>query len=310
MTRRLPDLNSLPLDELYEVLSADGLVDDLLRIAVREDLGDAGDVTSRVIRPGSGTITARIIAREAGILAGIAVLGAIRSAFEADIEFEVTVSDGDAVTRGDVVAALTGSPADILSMERTTLNLIGRLSGIATLTDRFVNAIAGTRARIYDTRKTTPGWRRLEKYAVRCGGGFCHRLGLHDAVLVKDNHIAGVPIDQLTDVLRATIDTARRAAALRFVMVEVDTLEQFDAVLALGAAGPDIVLLDNMSPDELAEATRRRDGASSMVQLEASGGVRLETIRAIASSGVDRISVGAITHSAMQLDFGLDLPLS
>lgn len=308
MTRRLPDLNDLPLDELFETLDSDGLISDLLGIAVREDLGDVGDVTSHVIRPEPASINAQIVARESGIVAGVAVLDAIREAFDADVESAVAVPDGSAIVPGDVVATLTGDAADILAMERTTLNIIGRLSGVATLTRRYVEAVAGTKAHILDTRKTTPGWRRLEKYAVRCGGGRCHRLGLYDAVLVKDNHIAGVPVERLAGTLRHSIDKARRSAALRFVMVEVDTLEQLDVVLSLGSAGPDIVLLDNMTIDELAAAVRQRDDAGARMQLEASGGVRLDAVREIAASGVDRISVGALTHSATQLDFGLDRP--
>ncbi len=198
----------------------------------------------------------------------------------------------------------------MLAAERILLNLLGRLSGIATLTRRYVNAVAGTKARIYDTRKTTPGWRRLEKYAVRCGGGRNHRGGLDEAVLIKDNHlvlaeIAG--IDAVQAVLRARRFIEQRAGdvgmAGMVIEVEVDTLEQLDAVLTVG---PDIVLLDNMDPARLREAVARRDAVAPAVELEASGGVDLATVREIAESGVERISVGALTHSAVALDFGLD----
>jgi nicotinate-nucleotide pyrophosphorylase (carboxylating) len=202
-----------------------------------------------------------------------------------------------------------------LTAERLVLNLLGRLSGIATLTRKYVDAVAGTQSRIYDTRKTTPGWRRLEKYAVRCGGGCNHRTGLFDAVLIKDNHLA-VGKEATDSTARYTpaeaVARARRfieeqapepAQGPMIVEVEVDTLEQLDEVLA---AGPDLVLLDNMTPAQLREAVRHRDARNPTVELEASGGVRLETVRQIAQSGVDRISVGALTHAAVWLDFGLD----
>jgi nicotinate-nucleotide pyrophosphorylase (carboxylating) len=195
-------------------------------------------------------------------------------------------------------------------VERPLLNLLGRLSGIATLTREYVAQIAGTKARVYDTRKTTPGWRRLEKYAVRCGGGMNHRTGLFDAVLVKDNHLALAAGENVTpaDAVRRARDFLEQTNAQRdggelLIEVEVDSLDQLANVLP---AGPDIVLLDNMSPATLREAVRRRDALAPAVELEASGGVTLQTIRGIAETGVERISVGALTHSAPALDLGLD----
>ena len=224
--------------------------------------------------------------------------------------------DGDAVRRGDRVAQLTGPARGILAAERLVLNVLGRLSGVASLTRRYVDAVSGTKARIYDTRKTTPGWRRLEKYAVHVGGGTNHRSGLFDAILIKDNHLAfyeqhgpeaeGSPADA---VARARQWIKRRVPQLvqsrMIVEIEVDSLQQLDEVLP---AGPDIVLLDNMTPEQIREAVTRRDTQAPAVQLEASGGVTLATVRAIAETGVDRISIGALTHSAVSLDFGLDWP--
>jgi len=185
---------------------------------------------------------------------------------------------------------------------------LGRLSGIATLTRRYVDAVQGTNAQIYDTRKTTPGWRQLEKYAVRCGGGNNHRAGLYDAVLIKDNHLAlgrqgNEPFTPAEAVIRTKEFLRKRSACLPIIEIEVDTLEQLREVLP---TGPDIVLLDNMAPPQIVEAIHIRNSLNPNVQLEASGGITLETLRSIAETGVERISVGALTHSAVSLDFGLD----
>ena len=206
---------------------------------------------------------------------------------------------------GDVVGTLSGSLRGILAVERVLLNLLTHLSGIATLTAAYVAQVAGTSADIYDTRKTIPGLRDLAKYAVACGGGCNHRMGLHDAVLVKDNHIAHIAPAELPGAL-ARMVVAARAAKPRptFVEIEVDTLDQLRAVLP---TGPDIVLLDNMAPDQLRDAVALRNAAAPGVLLEASGGVTLETVGAIARTGVDRIAVGALTHSAPALDLGLDI---
>jgi nicotinate-nucleotide pyrophosphorylase (carboxylating) len=202
---------------------------------------------------------------------------------------------------------LDGAVRDLLTAERLLLNLVGRLSGIATLASLYVAAVRGTRARVYDTRKTTPGWRRLEKYAVRCGGGCNHRTGLFDAVLIKDNHLAlsglspDAAVRQVRQFLRETLPEAE--AEQMVIEVEVDTLEQFAAALS---AAPDIVLLDNMPVEQLREAVACRDAVAPTVELEASGGIHLDTIAEVAATGVERISVGALTHSAVALDVGLD----
>jgi nicotinate-nucleotide pyrophosphorylase (carboxylating) len=228
----------------------------------------------------------------------------------AAIELEAHVSDADEVAAGAIVAELSGSARDMLTCERPLLNLLGRLSGVATLTRAYVRQIEGTAARIYDTRKTTPGWRRLEKYAVRCGGGYNHRTGLFDAVLIKDNHLALAAERGLSPA--DAVGTARDFIAQRgpenrandlLLEIEVDRLEQLDDVLR---AEPDIVLLDNMSPDELRSAVARRNEIAPQIELEASGGVSLATVRDIALAGVERISVGGLTHAARWLDLGLD----
>jgi nicotinate-nucleotide pyrophosphorylase (carboxylating) len=220
------------------------------------------------------------------------------------VSFRVLVPDGSRMEKGTKLATVRGKMRSILTAERTALNFLQRLSGVATQTAKYVEQVAGLPCKLLDTRKTTPGWRLLEKYAVRMGGGTNHRMGLHDGVLIKDNHLAGL---QIADG-RLQIETAVRRARERYgksvpIEVEVDTLEQLDAALA---AGPDIVLLDNMGPDVLREAVKRRDRAAKGVLLEASGGVTLATLREIASTGVDRVSVGALTHSAVAMDIGLD----
>ncbi len=278
----------------------------LIAVAKAEDLGDPPrDVTSEVFIPAAQTGDTAMVSRAAGVLAGGALLDAIASAYDPSIEVEHALEDGAALSAGTVIARFRGPLRSLLSMERVALNLACHLSGIASLTARYVELTRGTHANIYDTRKTLPGLRGLQKYAVACGGGATHRLGLHDAMLIKDNHLAHHPLRDLT---AAVSDAAARARAaypdLQFIEVEVDTLDQLGKVLG---AGVDIVLLDNMAPEDLARAVAMRDENAPAVQLEASGGVTLETVRAIAEAGVDRISVGALTHSAPSLDLGLDL---
>jgi nicotinate-nucleotide pyrophosphorylase (carboxylating) len=241
------------------------------------------------------------------VIAGLRAVPVVLDEMEIEARWQPLIEDGQPVSSGQTVARLAGAARDLLTAERLLLNMIGRLSGIATLTSRYVAAVHGTGARIYDTRKTTPGWRRLEKYAVRCGGGCNHRTGLFDAVLIKDNHLAlsglapDAAVKQVRDFLRQTLpdDEAERM----IIEVEVDTLEQFESVLPVV---PDIVLLDNMPADQLSQAVARRNAAGLAVQLEASGGVSLEKVATIAATGVDRISVGALTHSALSLDVALD----
>ena len=299
--------HKIDLPGLFRSLTSDDLVDRLLKIAAEEDLDGNGDITSKAMYSSEHVGQGIIIARQDGIVSGLAAWPNVCDAFQAKVNADIHLNDGNNVSAGDTVATVTGSMRELLTVERTFLNLLGRLSGIATLTGRFVDAVKSTHVQIVDTRKTTPGLRRLEKYAVACGGGVNHRLGLYDAALIKDNHLAGLSPKQAADKLRKALAYCRSEETVRFVQVEVDNLEQLDAVFALGKNGPDIILLDNMPPDILQEAVRRRDAMQPGILLEASGGITLETVRTVAETGVDRISVGAITHSAVQLDFGLDI---
>jgi len=284
----------------------------IVRLAIREDLGRLYDWTTVALVPEEASATAVVRARRRGVIAGLPAAQLALGEYDPEIEFLPAIADGDTVEPGAAIATMRGAARSLLTAERTALNLLGRLSGIATLTQTFVRAVADTPARIYDTRKTIPGWRRLEKYAVRAGGGFNHRLGLSDGILIKDNHLAFGASGGATGYSPAdAIDRCRHVVASLTVSsapaipieIEVDTLAQFDEVLP---REPDIVLLDNMSLEELREAVARRASRAPGVQLEASGGVTLETIAAIAQTGVDRISVGALTHSAPWLDIGLD----
>lgn len=314
----MDDLNTLPLDELYKWLSRSGLITRLLELARDEDLGrdwELGDVTSRALTLPTDRARGMLVSRRAGVIAGLAVVPEILHLFKADVDLisGKGIDDGAKVDAGTVIGTLVGNHRAMLGAERTLLNVLGRLSGIATRTAEFAALTAGTPARIYDTRKTSPGMRVLEKYAVRCGGGFMHRLGLHDAALIKDNHIAGVPVDQLAGVVARAVKRAREEAlreGLRFIELEVDSLEQFKALLAAEAfksGGVDIVLLDNMPAEQLREAVRLRDEAKVRVRLEASGGISKDNIVEIAGTGVDRISLGTLTHGATWLDVALDI---
>lgn len=284
----------------------------IIRLAVREDLGRGLDLTTVAMVPREARGGAAVVARRSGVIAGLPAAELVLDEMNIDAEWEPLVADGTQVTDGTILAHVRGSTRDLLTSERIVLNLLGRLCGIATSTRRYVNAVAGTPTRIYDTRKTTPGWRRMEKYAVRCGGGYNHRTGLFDAVLIKDNHLAqGAPAGTTLSPADAVIKT--REFLQKFygngtsnhlpIEVEVDTLEQFDAVLPLQ---PDIILLDNMTPTQLRTAVEKRNATGSTCVLEASGGITLETIRDVAETGVDRISVGALTHAAAALDIALD----
>jgi len=277
-----------------------------LRLAVAEDLGAAGDWTSNALALEDAAGRADVVARRPGVVAGLPAAAPTLNAFDPRLKWTPQSEDGSPVSPGECVGAIEGLARGILAAERTLLNLLGRLSGIATLTRRYVEVIVGTKARVYDTRKTTPGWRRLEKYAVRCGGGWNHRGGLDEAVLIKDNHLAlgAGRFSPAEAVARARQFVQQQAADPEIpIEVEVDSLEQLDAVLA---ARPDVVLLDNMAPAQLRAAVARRDAVDPTIELEASGGIDLASVRAIADSGVERISVGALTHSAAALDFGLD----
>ena len=278
----------------------------ILHWGLVEDLGPAGDITSKAVIPPALRASALFVTRVEGVVAGLPMLPMLVEAQDGDLELELLLADGP-VPAETAVARLCGPLLGILAVERLALNVLGQLSGTATLTARYVAAVAGTNARICDTRKTTPGWRHLEKYAVRVGGGTNHRIGLFDAVLIKDNHLAGLgaendhPIAVAIERVRATIATGT------VVEVEVDSLRQLEEALA---AGPDIVLLDNMSPQSLRLAVEIRDRKAPTTLLEASGGITLENVARVAQAGVDRISIGALTHSAPALDLGLDYEAS
>jgi len=271
------------------------LFEPVVRNALLEDLGRAGDITTDLIVPAQQRLTARLVARKAGTISGMIAAECAFRLVDPAVAFHCEVPDGTKVREGALLAKIDGPARALLTGERVALNFLGHLSGIATATRALVDAVAGTKARIVCTRKTTPGLRVLEKYAVRCGGGFNHRFGLDDAVLIKDNHIAAA------GGLRAAVDRARAGAShMLRIEVEVDTLAQLEEALALGV---DTILLDNFSLADLKHAVSAADGRAT---LEASGNVTLATVRAIAETGVDYISSGAITHSAPNLDVGLD----
>jgi len=274
------------------------LVDDVIARALAEDLG-GGDVTTLATVPAETRAEARIVARAAGVVAGLPVAARVFAHVDRRVEVALVARDGERVRPGQSVATLAGPARAILSGERVALNFLQHLSGIATRTARFVERVAGTGARILDTRKTIPGLRLLAKYAVRCGGGQNHRFGLYDGILIKDNHIAAA------GSLAAAVARARALAPhLARVEVEVETLDQVREALAAGA---DLLLLDNMPLDEMRQAVALCRGRA---QTEASGGITEETVRAVAETGVDFISIGALTHSVSALDFSLDLALA
>lgn len=266
--------------------------------ALAEDLG-SGDVTTLATVPETAMCRAEMRARHALTVAGLAFAVAAFRQLSSIIQLDCPTADGQTMAPGDVLLRIHGPARPILSAERVALNFVQRLSGIATLTSCYVTAIAGTRARILDTRKTTPGWRRFEKYAVTCGGGANHRFGLYDRVLIKDNHLVALREAQ-PNAVAAGVARARAFAPGLLVEVEADTLHQASQA---AEAGADIILLDNFTPAQLREAVSLIAGRS---QVEASGGVNLTTVRPIAETGVDFISVGAITHSAPAVDIGLD----
>lgn len=269
-----------------------------VKTALAEDLG-SGDVTSRATVPVRMTFSVVMRAREPLIVAGIAFAETAFRELSRSVRVKRLARDGQAIKAGAGLLEISGSARPILSAERVALNFVQRLSGVATLTGTFVKAIAGSRTQILDTRKTTPGWRRFEKYAVACGGGRNHRIGLFDMVLIKDNHLAALR-EARPNAVAAAVQRARAKFPRLKVEVEADTLAQVKQAVAAGA---DIILLDNMSNAELRRAVKLISGRA---QTEASGGVNLKTVRGIAETGVDFISVGALTHSARAVDIGLD----
>ncbi|OXE35496.1 MAG: nicotinate-nucleotide diphosphorylase (carboxylating) [Phenylobacterium zucineum] len=273
----------------------DLLIEPIVRAALSEDLGRAGDLTAMACIPEEARMNAVFAVRQYGVTAGLACARLAVLAMDPAAKFKPLVEDGTQIEPGTVLAEVSIQARALLSAERTALNLLGRLSGIATLTRHYVDAVAGTGTRIVDTRKTTPGLRHLEKYAVRCGGGVNHRFGLDDAILIKDNHVAACG-----GVGQALTRARAFAGHLIKIEVEVDSLDQLREALP---HQPDIIMLDNFSLEDLRRAVDMVGGA---ITLEASGGVNLTTVRAIAETGVQVISVGALTHSAPVLDIGLD----
>lgn len=287
---------------------------ELVQLAIREDLDRGEDWTTVALVPEDALASADIVARYPGVIAGIRAAEIVVEQMDSRLSLTLHASDGDYVDRDSRVATLSGPVRSLLTAERPILNFIGHLSGIATITRQYADQVTGTNARIYDTRKTTPGWRRLEKYAVRCGGGKNHRTGLFDAILIKDNHLAfgshASPVSHFTPgeavrQARAFIGTLPISTDIREALVEIE-VDSIDQLLEVLTVQPDIVLLDNMNCAELQSCVAIRNKNAPQVQLEASGGVNLQTVRAIAETGVDRISVGALTHSASWFDVGLD----
>ena len=282
----------------------------VIELALQEDLEGRQDWTTTLLSDVAASGTADVVARGPGVIAGLPVAALVVSAAAPGAVFEACVDDGATVAAGDVLARFTGPVREMLSAERTLLNFLGRLSGVASLTKKFVDEVAPYKARIYDTRKTTPGWRRLEKYAVRCGGGCNHRTGLYDGILIKDNHLAWgaesrkwTPAEAVRRARKFLEEFGDAEHRPRLLEIEVDTLDQLAEVLP---ERPDVVLLDNMKTETLRQAVAVRDKTAPEVELEASGGVNLGTVAAISATGVERISVGALTHSATWWDVGLD----
>ena len=272
---------------------------DVIRRALAEDLGP-GDITSECFIPADHRSSARIIAKETAVLAGTEAAIEVFRQVDPAIEIEILKNDSDSLTPGEIILTATGPTRALLSAERTALNFLQRLSGIATLTRRFVDAVSGTKAVILDTRKTTPGLREFERIAVRAGGGVNHRFGLFDRVLAKDNHLA---ITGDAAGLQRAIDEAKNRAPDILIEIEADTLDQVRLLCDL--RGVDIILLDNMTNDQLREAVQIR--GDKKILLEASGGVNLDTVAAIAATSIDQISVGALTHSARAIDLSMEI---
>ena len=275
------------------------VIEDAVAAALAEDLGRAGDVTSIATVPADTKAVAKVVARKGGTIAGLPLVAAAFRKLDTDVKISGNARDGDKVDAKALLMTVSGNARAVLGAERVALNYIGHLSGIATATAEFVRLVAHTNARVCCTRKTTPGLRALQKYAVRCGGGFNHRFGLDDAILIKDNHVA------VAGGVRAVLTRARAVAGhLVKIEIEIDTLDQLAEVLEVGLA--DVALLDNMDPATMKKAVAMTAGR---LVLEASGGITHETAAAVAATGVDYLSSGAITHSSTNLDVGLDIDI-
>jgi nicotinate-nucleotide pyrophosphorylase (carboxylating) len=278
---------------------------ELIRLALREDLGDIGDLTCAALVPAGARLQVTVTAKEAGVLCGMPLFAQVFAALGGDVTLSEVAEDGRSVQPGDVVLRGQGNAAVLLQGERTALNLAQRLSGTATLAQIYAKTVAGTRAHVFDTRKTTPGMRLLQKHAVAVGGGANHRIGLYDQVLIKENHIALMNAEANASPAEAVRQCREKLGTNAIIEVEIEAL---DALVGVIQAGADIVLCDNMDADVLREAVRIRDATTSprpQVDLEASGGITLKNLRSIAESGVERISIGALTHSASCLDLSM-----
>lgn len=274
----------------------------LIRLGIAEDLGQSGDITSQAVIPQDLQGKATFVARAVGVLSGAPIIQLVCNAVDPNLRLELCTIDGSLLQPQQPIATLAGSMRSILAVERTALNFLQKLSGIATQTSKYVEQVKDTRCQVLDTRKTTPGWRVLEKYAVRCGGGHNHRMGLFDAVMIKDNHLAGLRLHGTP--LAEAVRQARAAVGYKVIVeVEVESLEQLKEALS---AHPDVVLLDNMNVELLRQAVDIRNRTASQVRLEASGGITVTTLKEVARTGVDCVSVGALTHSALALDIALD----
>ena len=286
---------------------------ELIQLARREDLGPHNDdVTSRLLVGEDAVGVGTLLQKSVGIVCGLPIVEQICRAYDERLRVELIPGFHMELIEGRFSDAnvtpllrIRGPVRSLLSAERVVLNFLQRMSGVATLTNRFVKRTDGTRSKIYDTRKTIPGWRALDKYAVRCGGGWNHRIGLYDGLLVKDNHVAAMPLRELSGFLAGIVSRSRGEDPKRLVEIEVDALEQLQEVLKVD--GIDVILLDNMDCPRMQSAVEMRDRSARKVELEASGGVTLETVRSIALTGVERIAVGAVTHSAPAMDIGLDI---
>lgn len=275
---------------------------ELISLALSEDLGAAGDVTSRAFIPADSVSLARVVSRCDCIASGVAIAAEVFRRVDQTLTITAHAAEGERLSPGSLLLEISGPTRSILSGERTALNFLGRLCGIAALSHRYADAVKGTGVTLLDTRKTTPGWRLLEKQAVKAGGCTNHRMGLHDAVLVKDNHLAALGDLSLLPPVIARLRSEHPGLPIE---IEADTLDQLKTLL--GMQGIDVILLDNMSPAQMSEAVALRKKLAPAVLLEASGGVTLESIPGIAATGVDRISVGALTHSAANADLSLEM---
>ena len=285
---------------------------DIVQLAIKEDIGD-GDITSKIFIPDGSETKGMLIAKEAGIVAGLPVAGYVLSQIDENLIFTSNIEDGSRVKKGTIIGSVKGLTLSLLSAERLVLNFLQRLSGIATATNRFAEKIKGYRTQIMDTRKTAPGWRYLEKYAVRVGGGINHRMGLYDQILIKDNHLKTMGSEKENGVISRLVRKAREQIENGMLIeVEVEDLCQIKDVVD---AGVDIILFDNMEPSKIREAVdivreieKNQDaGTGKAILTEASGNITIENVEEYADAGVDRISVGAITHSARVLDISFDI---